>query len=250
MRYGQYVQYLLPKQHVQFSQWAKRTFYRASIVMVFGSLMINGHGAVAQSNSSNATANNGRADRQFTRPKFSPRDAKEAQQQPWKFEGRLHLQKGSTEGYIVLQIDLAPGHYIYSVSPEGSPAPTKIEVVPSASVQTADAFSPDQPPLVVENDTVFQRRIEKHTDRVQFFVPCRLDPNADYKLTGLPVIEFNGQVCSKDGVCMPIRQKRIQVSFAGYFQQESEGQSSTETPDGQTVPSQASARDVPANPTR
>jgi hypothetical protein len=159
-------------------------------------------------------------------PKFGRKKAVQPQQQPWKFQGRLHLQQGSTEGYIVLQIDLAPNHYIYSVSPDGSPAPTKIGIVPSPSVKTGSSFSPDQPPKVIENDPVFQRRIEKHTDRVQFFVPCKLDPNADYKLTGLPVIEFNGQICSKDGVCIPVRGKKIPVEFAGFYQPESAAQTS------------------------
>jgi len=186
----------------------------------------------------------------FARPKFGKPANQVAAAQPWKFEGRLHLQEGSTEGYIVLQVDLAPGHYIYSVSPEGSPAPTKIEIVPSASVKTSNAFSPDQPPSVTENDPIFQRRIEKHTERVQFFVRCKLDPNADYKLTGMPVIEFNGQVCSKDGVCIPIREKRIQVNFAGYFQQEANSQSSAETQPHPGVPAQASAIEIPLNPTR
>lgn len=184
-----------------------------------------------------------------SRPKFG-KPVAAAVQQPWKFEGRLHLQQGSTEGYIVLQVDLAPEHYIYSVSPEGSPAPTKIEIVPSASVKTSNTFSPDQPPLVTENDPVFQRRIEKHTGRVQFFVPCRLDPNADYKLTGMPVIEFNGQVCSKDGVCIPVRKKRIQVNFAGYFEQETEDQTSSASQTQSTVPAQANAAEIPLNPTR
>lgn len=183
-----------------------------------------------------------------TRPLFGKPAA--APQQPWKFEGRLHLQQGSTEGYIVLQIDLAPEHYIYSVSPEGSPAPTKIEIVPSPSVKTSNTFSPDQPPTVTQHDPVFQRRIEKHTGRVQFFVPCHLDPNADYKLTGMPVIEFNGQVCSKDGVCIPIRNKKIKVNFAGYFEQETEGQTSASTGPQSTAAAEASTAEIPLNPTR
>jgi len=201
-----------------------------------------------------AQAHNDSAGQQTVpRLKFGKSVNEVATQQPWKFEGRLHLQQGSTEGYIVLQIDLAPGHYIYSVSPQGSPAPTNIQIVPSASVKTPNTFSPDQPPMVTENDPIFQRRIETHTDRVQFFVPCSLDPNADYKLTGMPVIEFNGQVCSKEGVCIPIRNKKIQVTFAGYFQQETEtqeNQSSTEAQLQSSVPSQASAIDIPLNPTR
>ena len=199
---------------------------------------------LAQSSNANTS------DQPITGPKFGKPANQVAQAQPWKFEGRLHLQEGSTEGYIVLQVDLAPGHYIYSVSPEGSPSPTKIEIVPSASLKTSNTFSPDQPPKVTENDPVFHRRIETHTERVQFFVPCKLDPNADYKLTGMPVIEFNGQVCSKDGVCIPIREKKIQVTFAGYFQQDEKSQTSAEAQPQTGGAAQANAIGIPLNPTR
>jgi len=228
-------------QNSQFKQLKKLSNLLALAVLVsaaFSSTLL------AQSGNANTSQ------QPIARPKFGKPANQVAQTQPWKFEGRLHLQEGSTEGYIVLQVDLAPGHYIYSVSPEGSPAPTKIEIVPSASVKTSNQFSPDQPPAVTENDPVFQRRIEKHTDRVQFFVPCKLDPNADYKLTGMPVIEFNGQVCSKDGVCIPIREKKIQVNFAGYFQREANSQSSTETQPQPGFPAQANALEIPLNPTR
>ena len=234
---------------MQYSQLSKRInqFAPVAMALLFVTLCVST--TLAQSGSAAPAETAAQADQKFAIPKFGKPTAP-AIEQPWKFEGRLHLQEGSTEGYIVLQIDLAPGHYIYSVSPEGSPAPTKIEVVPSASVQVAQSFSPDQPPAVTENDPVFQRRIEKHTNRVQFFVPCRLDPNADYKLTGLPVIEFNGQVCSKDGVCLPIRNKRIQVEFAGYFQQDSAGEMSNNKEQDTGTSSQANAVGIPANPHR
>ncbi len=244
-------------QDCEFQKCAKRTFYIAliyiaCIAMAFGGPATCISTVVAQSNSHNQPGQSERqSERQFGRPQFGNPTAEPAAKQPWKFEGRLHLQQGSTEGYIVLQVDLAPGHYIYSVSPEGSPAPTRIEVVPSPNVKTADSFSPDQPPLVIENDPVFERRIEKHVDRVQFFVPCQLDPNADYKVAGLPVIEFNGQVCSKDGVCIPVRKQRIEVNFAGYFQQESGGQTKTmPSSGGVRISAQATAAGITGNPAR
>ena len=229
---------------MQDTRIAQLKIFANAIVLALVVSAMFGSTLLAQSDNAN------RSQQTINRPKFGKPAVPAAQQQPWKFEGRLHLQQGSTEGYIVLQVDLAPEHYIYSVSPEGSPAPTKIEIVPSASVETADTFSPDKPPSVVENDPVFQRRIEKHTGRVQFFVPCKLDPNADYKLTGMPTIEFNGQVCSKDGVCIPIRKKKIQVNFAGYFEQETEGQTSGAAQTQSTVPAQANATEIPSNPTR
>jgi len=167
------------------------------------------------------------------RAKQSPFQAGQAQQEaqdPWQFEGRLHLQKGTSEGYLVLQMDLDQGHYIYSVNPKGSPAPTKISVVANPVVQTRGTFAPNVQPEVNENDPVFRRRIEKHKGQVQFFVPCQLDPNVDFQTTGMPVIEFNGQVCSADGVCIPINGQKVAVKFAGFFERENQSADKTAQP--------------------
>ena len=153
---------------------------------------------------------------------FNPGQSKQEAADPWQFEGRLHLQKGTSEGYLVLQMDLDQGHYIYSVSPKGSPAPTEVSVVDNPSVKIRGVFAPNVPPEVNENDPVFRRRIEKHKGQVQFFVPCQLDASVDFQATGMPVIEFNGQVCSADGVCIPISGQKIAVKFAGFFERENQ----------------------------
>jgi len=165
----------------------------------------------------------------FQSPFQAGQGQKEAQN-PWKFEGRLHLQKGTSEGYIVLQMDLDQGHYIYSVNPKGSPAPTKISVVANPTVQTRGAFAPNVNPEVNENDPVFRRRIEKHKGQVQFFVPCQVDANVDFQATGMPEIEFNGQVCSADGVCIPISGQKVAVKFAGFFERDNQSAAKTAAP--------------------
>jgi len=119
-------------------------------------------------------------------------------------------------------MDLDKGHYIYSVDPKGSPAPTKISVVANPAIQVRGSFAPNVQPEVNENDPVFQRRIEKHKGRVQFFIPCQLDAGVDFQASGMPVIEFNGQVCSADGVCIPISSEKITVKFAGFFERENQ----------------------------
>ena len=148
-----------------------------------------------------------------------------APKDPWKFEGRLHLEKGTNGGYLVLQVDLDPEHYIYSVSPTGSPAPTKISVVPNPAIATHGLFSPNVQPAVNENDPVFRRRIEKHKGTVQFFVRCQIDANMDLQPAGMPTIEFNGQVCSEGGVCIPINAEKVSVKFAGYFERKAQSAS-------------------------
>ena len=200
----------------------------AMVVMLLCSSQTFGQSGSSQASPTGSADKNG-----FSQSFQSPFKAGQAQQEardPWKFEGRLHLQKGTSEGYLVLQMDLDQGHYIYSVSPQGSPAPTKISVVANPSVQTRGAFAPNVPPEVNENDPVFHRRIEKHKDQVQFFVPCQLDASVDFQAAGMPVIEFNGQVCSADGVCIPISGQKVAVKFAGFFERENQSADKTAQP--------------------
>ncbi len=161
---------------------------------------------------------------------FNAGQTQNEEREPWEFEARLHLEKGTSEGYLVLQVDLDKGHYIYSVGPEGSPAPTKISVVANPSVKTRGVFAPNVPAEVTENDPVFNRRIEKHKGQVQFFVPCQLDPSVDFQAVGMPVIEFNGQVCSATGVCIPINGRKITAKFAGFFERENQSAAKTSQP--------------------
>ena len=196
-------------------------------------MLILSNESFGQSGSSQASpsgsANKSGLSAQFQSPIQAGQPQQEAQD-PWQFEGRLHLQKGTSEGYLVLQMYLDQGHYIYSVNPKGSPAPTKINVVANPVVQTRGTFAPNVQPEVNENDPVFRRRIEKHKGQVQFFVPCQLDPNVDFQTTGMPVIEFNGQVCSADGVCIPINGQKVAVKFAGFFERENQSADKTAQP--------------------
>lgn len=134
----------------------------------------------------------------------------------YKISSRFHLQEGTTSGYLVVQVELQKGNYIYSLSQDGAVPPTTIRVVPSADFIVDGRFNPDRPAEVVENDPVFNQRLEKHRDKVQFFVPVKIRPTAELAEIK-PEVMVNGQVCSEGGVCMPIRSRRVQAEFGGYF---------------------------------
>ena len=136
--------------------------------------------------------------------------------EPWSMTSRVHVQQGTGDAYLVFQIDLAKGHYIYSVTPDGSPAPTQITATASPDFQLVDTFSPDVAPIVIENDPVFQRRVEKHKGTVQFFAPIKLSDGVDPETMQLEIV-FNGQVCSEGGSCVPVRDHRQFATFAGWF---------------------------------
>lgn len=139
-----------------------------------------------------------------------------AQSKPYKVSSRFHLMEGTTSGYLVVQVELPPGSYMYSLNQTGAINPTKIKVVQSDGFMVDGKFNPDRPAEVIENDPVFNQRVEKHKGKVQFFAPVKFDsPEAAGKVQ--PEIILNGQVCSTGGVCLPIRDKRVKAEFGGSF---------------------------------
>ena len=137
-------------------------------------------------------------------------------QKPWKLSSRIHLEKGTNQGYLVVQMDLADGYHVYSLSEKGSPSPTKLAVLPSNDLKVTSKFVSAKAPLVIEKDPVFGQRIEKHKGQVQFFAPIQVRVGVDpAKLT--QEIQFSGQVCS-ESACQPIRNLTSSASFAGYFE--------------------------------
>ena len=146
----------------------------------------------------------------------APAPAEAVLAQPWKISSQIHLEKGSTEGYIVVQLDLSKGYHIYSLNPQGSLSPTRLAVLPSNDLRVKTKFVSDKAPLVIENDPIFERRIEKHKGQVRFFAPIKVRAGVDpQKLT--QEVQFSGQVCSADG-CQPIQNYISNASFAGYFE--------------------------------
>ncbi|QEG20935.1 protein-disulfide reductase DsbD domain-containing protein [Mariniblastus fucicola] len=135
---------------------------------------------------------------------------------PWKMTSRIHLEKGTNKGYLVVQIDLDEGYYVYSLNPEGSPAPTRLAVLPSNDLKVQSKFVSDKPPHVIEKDPVFNQRIEKHKGQVQFFASIVVRPGVDLQKLAQEV-QFSGQVCS-DNACQPIRKQTATASFSGFFE--------------------------------
>lgn len=135
---------------------------------------------------------------------------------PFKFTARYLLEQGATSGYLILQCELPTGSYIHSLTQSGNLNPSKITFGEAIDFAVSEPFQPDLPPTIIENDPVFQQRLEKHFGTVQFFVPIDIRPGSDLNLLK-PVLIFEGQVCSDAGVCMPLRNHKVKADFAGYF---------------------------------
>jgi len=137
--------------------------------------------------------------------------------------------EGTTSGYLVVQVQLAAESYMYSLNQAGAINPTKIQVVPSDGFIVDGKFNPDRPAEIIENDPVFNQRVEKHKGKVQFFVPVKFaSTEAASKTT--PEVILNGQVCSTGGVCLPIRDKRVKAEFGGFFGRSVEAPTAPGTP--------------------
>lgn len=151
----------------------------------------------------------------------NPQKAASNANAPYRLTGRFHLQKSTNKGYLVLQCELPKDSYVYSLTQKGQVRPSVIKVTPSDAFLTSGKFIPDRQPIVIENDPVFEQRIEKHTGKVQFFIPLQIQSGFDQESLQ-PELIFDGQVCSDKGVCMPIRNKSVKAKFAGYFERTAE----------------------------
>lgn len=152
----------------------------------------------------------------------------QAKSKPYQISSRIHLNKGTQAGYLVVEVQLAAGRHIYSLTQTSTAQRTTLKMSPNEQIQLTGVFSPDKPALVIENDPDFHQRVEKHTGKVQFFAPIKVAATADLaKLVA--EVQFDGQVCSKNA-CMPIRGKKVIGKFAGYFEHKADSTSVAQQP--------------------
>lgn len=154
---------------------------------------------------------------------------------PYKLSSRFHVQKGSQTGYLILKIELPQGSYIYSTTQKAPLRPSKITVAKSKQFRMDGEFTPDRPPTVIEKDPIFEQRLEKHTDVIQFFAIVKIAPTVDPE-TLTAALEFSGQVCDDRGFCIPIFGAKTNAKFAGYFERSAGKRTSSQT--GPTIGSQ------------
>ena len=136
--------------------------------------------------------------------------------------GSFHLEQDANHGYLVLEASVPKGSYIYSLTQEGNPPPSRIEVAKAESYQVSGAFKPDSEPVVVENDPTFKNRTEKHKQNVRFFIPLQIATETNPAELTIPM-RFNGQICSEtEGTCTPIQDRVINANFGGFYQRVAE----------------------------
>lgn len=132
---------------------------------------------------------------------------------PCELSARIHLQEGTTKGYLVVKAVLSKDHYIYSLTQQGVSA-SKIKVTADKRFKLTGKFTPDMPAKVIAKDPWLGHAVEKHFKQVQFFVPIEISSATDLKKLSVKV-EFNGQVCGNDS-CLPLNEK-LTGKFVSYF---------------------------------
>ena len=146
----------------------------------------------------------------------SPATGQLADNEP-RLAARYHVESGTNRGYLIVKAEMPVGSYIYGIyQPDESPC-SKIEIAQSRQFKVLEKFKADKQAKVIVKDPVFESRLEKYYDVVQFYVPIELvgkvDP-AEIK----PMIRFTGQMCSDQGYCIPIQGKMMPAKFMGFFQ--------------------------------
>ncbi len=135
---------------------------------------------------------------------------------PYKLSSRFHLQTNSNHGYLVVKMEMRTGSYIYSMTQAAPLKPSTLKVADSRQFRLSGTFTPDRPPTIIEKDPIFEQRLEKHKGVVQFFVPIEIAPGTDPKQLSAEIV-FNGQVCTDQGMCMPLSDVKAKGKFAGFF---------------------------------
>lgn len=143
-----------------------------------------------------------------------------------KLTGRFHLKEGGREGLLIVKAVIPAGSYIYSLDQKGDIPPSRITVQPTAELKLKGPFKADRTAEVIPNDPIFKIRVEKHKKLVQFYAPIELPAGVDPSRL-VAELKFDGQVCSDEGFCMPIRAKKIVARFAGYFEKQAENEGAT-----------------------
>ena len=130
---------------------------------------------------------------------------------------RYHVDTGTNRGYLIVKAIMPVGSYIYGIYQQDESPCSKIEIGQSTQFKVLGKFKADKKAKVVVNDPVFESRLEKYYDVVQFYVPIELADQVDPAKIK-PVVRFTGQMCSDEGYCIPIQGKTMAVKFMGFFQ--------------------------------
>lgn len=126
----------------------------------------------------------------------------------------FRLVKGSRDGTLSLTATSDPEWHVYSITQkDGGPLRSKIAVTKSAEFELLGDFQAEQPPAIKKYD-YFDVPVEEHAGAVTWSAPIRLAEGAAPDRLVIH-LEYNGQVCTDAGSCIPISKRHVEARFAG-----------------------------------
>jgi hypothetical protein len=134
---------------------------------------------------------------------------------PIQLSAKYQIEKGTRNGRLVVQCAMPDGAHIYSLDQATPPGPTKFKIGESEAFRMTGKWSANRDPEVIEHDPVFETRIEQFDGKVAFTAPLEIDADADLKQLSIE-LALTCQVCT-DSNCVPIRNRKIEVEFGGFF---------------------------------
>ena len=134
-----------------------------------------------------------------------------------ELSGEFKVKEGTREGVLSITAKISPNWHIYSLTqPRGGPMASKLTVKKSDDFELAKKFTPDRDPTIHPPD-VFDVPSEEHEGTVIWTAPIDLAEDKDPKALAIEV-RYDGQVCEKEGKCIPISNRIITASFAGLIE--------------------------------
>ena len=151
---------------------------------------------------------------------FAPRVASETDSE-LRISARYYLIPNKREGFVIVRFQIPANHHIYGVHQPKDAPQTRLELSSVEGVRLTGAFRPDKKPKVKKDDPVFGMTIVEHSGDVQFYAPIAIPEGFDARRDAMQV-RVNGQMCSDEGYCLPIMERKVPIPFAGYYQRQAE----------------------------
>lgn len=130
-----------------------------------------------------------------------------------RFRAEFKIQEGTREGLLSVRADLDPTWYTYSITQqEGGPQRTRL-LLKSEEVELLGDFVADRAPRM-EEYVFWDVPSEEHDEQVTWTAPVRIAEGVDLENLVM-VVRFDGQVCQKNGTCIPLDNVLVEANYTG-----------------------------------
>ena len=140
--------------------------------------------------------------------KFVLRETSDSDAQPLgEIRASLTKNLNGTEAIIRIEVVLAPGCHIYSLT-QDDPRQTRIDISQSPYVKISGPAQPSRKPDPIPSDSA--DLTESYANQIAFVVPLELN-NLPSREELVMLVRINGMVCSDKGFCLPIQDQVIRT---------------------------------------